>query len=204
MRARLALTVSRQPCVLREVVLRDKPAAMLALSPKATVPVLQLTDGRVLDESLDIMLWALACDDPHQWLSPQASSVPEMMDLIAVIDGPFKHHLDRYKYGVRYDEGTDPAHHRDAGIQVLSTLNDRLAKHAHLCGNRASLADYAIFPFVRQFAHTDRGGFDALALANLQRWLAGHLNAAVFLSIMQKWPAWAPDDPDVPFPVEDL
>lgn len=201
MRARLAIAISRQRCVLREVVLRDKPAEMLALSPKATVPVLQLTDGSVLDESLDIMLWALKMDDPLQWLIPQAGSFQDMLDLITINDGPFKHHLDRYKYAVRFDEGTDPVHHRDEGSAFLDNLNDRLGNQAHLFGERASLADYAIFPFVRQFANTDRDWFDAQPLANLHGWLAKHLGSDLFHAVMHKWPTWDRLEPEVLFPL---
>ena len=100
MRARLALASSRQRCALREVVLRDKPAEMIAVSPKATVPVLHLPDGQVLEQSLDIMRWALARHDPEQWLSPEIGTLADMEALIADCDGDFKHHLDRYKYAM--------------------------------------------------------------------------------------------------------
>ena len=201
MRARLALLVSRQHCILREIILRDKPAQMLALSPKGTVPVLQLPDGRVLEESLDIALWALEQNDPQQWLVPQSGTVDEMMELIMFNDGPFKHHLDRYKYTVRYDDVSEPGHHRDEGVEFLRTLEARLSGHAHLCGDRKSLADYAIFPFVRQFANTDRAWFDAQPLPHLQRWLADHLAADDFKTVMEKWPRWEPGNPEILFPL---
>lgn len=200
MRARLALAVSGQRCALREIVLRDKPAEMIALSPKASVPVLHLTDGGVLEESLDIMLWALRRNDPAQWLEPQDGTLPEMTALIAESDGPFKHHLDRYKYAVRYEEGTDPLHHRAEGMTFLGALNERLARHGQLFGERPALADYALFPFVRQFANTDRAWFDAQRLKAVQAWLAGHLDSTLFQSVMQKWPIWAPGDEEPVFP----
>ncbi len=203
MRARLALSISGQHCTLREVVLRDKPAEMLTLSPKATVPVLLLCDDQVLEESLDIALWALDRNDPQQWLSPEMGTLADMKALIADSDGPFKHHLDRYKYATRYEEGTDPVHHRDAGVHFLSPLNDRLGQHAHLFGDRPALADFAIFPFIRQFANTDRDWFDRQPLPNLQSWLAGHLNSELFQSVMKKWPVWTPGDAETLFPERD-
>lgn len=200
MRARLALAVSGQQCTLREIVLRDKPAEMIALSPKASVPVLHLTDGGVLDESLDIMLWALGRHDPAGWLVPQHGTVSEMTALITENDGAFKDHLDRYKYAVRYEDEIDPLHHRDEGMRFLMDLNARQASGGQLFGGRAALADIAIFPFVRQFANTDRNWFDAQPLPYLQAWLAGHLNSALFNGIMKKWPVWTPGDDETLFP----
>jgi len=200
MRARLALSISRQQCILREVALRNIPAHMIALSPKATVPVLQLAGGQVIEESLDIMLWALACDDPQHWLEPEKGSLQEMKELIALNDGPFKDHLDRYKYATRYDEETDPVFHRSEGTKFLSTLNDRLEHQEHLFGNGPALADYAIFPFIRQFANTDRQWFDDQPLPNLQNWLIEHLDSKLFEDIMKKLPPWAPEDEQTLFP----
>ncbi|MEP3113513.1 glutathione S-transferase [Nisaea sp.] len=186
MRARLALTISRQDCVLHEVVLRDKPPKMLELSPKGTVPVLHLPDGQVLEQSLDIMRWTLARHDPESWLAPETGSVAEMEALIAECDGAFKHHLDRYKYAVRYGPETDPVYHRDEGAVFLGLLNERLQDHTYQFGTRPSLADFAIFPFVRQFANTDREWFDAEPLTDLQTWLDGHLSSDLFQSVMRR------------------
>lgn len=200
MRTRLALTISNQQCGLREIVLRDKPAEMIALSPKASVPVLHLTDGSVLEESLDIMLWALERDDPQHWLTPQNGSLLDMISLISENDGSFKNHLDRYKYAIRYEEGTDPVYHRAEGSLFLNTLNDRLEIHSQLYGNRATLADFAILPFVRQFANTDRAWFDNQPLQHLQNWLDEHLSSDLFQGIMKKVPVWAPGDKEPVFP----
>mgnify|MGYP003110079379 FL=1 len=186
MRARLALTASRQDCVLREVVLRDKPEEMLELSPKGTVPVLHLPDGQVLEQSLDIMRWTLARHDPEGWLKPETGSPAEMEALISECDGTFKHHLDRYKYSVRYGPETDPLYHRGEGAVFLERLDERLKGRAHLFGNRPSLADFAIFPFVRQFANTGREWFDAQPLADLQNWLSSHLDSDLFQKIMRR------------------
>ncbi|MEM9054049.1 MAG: glutathione S-transferase [Pseudomonadota bacterium] len=195
MRARLALAVSSQTCRLREVVLRDKPSQMLEISPKATVPVLQLADGTVLEESRDIMDWALARSDPERWLT---SDKEAMLALVDECDGPFKHALDRYKYPNRYDlpDGLD---YRAKGLIFLEKLNTLLEGQSNLFGE-ISYADAAIFPFVRQFANTDRTWFDGLDLPNLQRWLAGHLESPLFASIMPKYAQWQAGDEEPLFP----
>ena len=189
MRARLALAVSGAAIRIREVVLRDKPAAMLAASPKGTVPVLVLPDGTVIDESLDIMHWALARNDPENWL---ASDPAGTAALIAQCDEPFKHALDRYKYPDRY-EGVDPLAQRAAGLAILQEWNARIADAGgHLLAPHRTHADMAIFPFVRQFAATDRDGFAAQDLPALQAWLAGHLTSPLFKSVMTKHAQWQP------------
>ncbi len=185
MRARLALLISGQAVALREVVLRSKPAEMLAASPKGTVPVLLLPDGRVIDESLDIMRWALARHDPEGWLGGDDRA------LIAAQDGPFKYHLDRYKYAQRH--GTDAAVHRDAGLAMLGDLEARLAQSPQLCGGRRTLTDMAIFPFVRQFAAVDPDGFAARPLPGVQRWLADHTASDLFARAMVRVPPWNAD-----------
>lgn len=197
MRARLALAVSEQPHELREVVLRDKPAEMLAASPKGTVPVLVLPGGEVIEESLDIMRWALTRNDPEQWLSPPQASQQEMDALIAATDGDFKCHLDRYKYPNRYpaeSEGDAVAfalRHRSEATHWLAQLDDRLAS-GWLLGAQASLADMAILPFVRQFAHTDADWFALQPWPRLQAWLAAFEASAIFAGVMGKHAAWQP------------
>lgn len=199
MRARLALNVSIQTYELREVVLRDKPAAMIALSPKATVPVLQLTEGTVLEESLEIMLWALEKSDPEGWLSPQTGTLEQMLALIAVIDGDFKHHLDRYKYAARY-EGADSEHHRAKAEEVLAQLEQRLSASVYLFGSRPALADLAIAPFVRQFANADRNWFDTAPYPNVRNWVNEFQGSARFLAAMDKHPQWHPGAEAVIYP----
>lgn len=199
MRARMALTVSGQAVRLREILLRDKPDEMLAISEKGTVPVLQLDDGAVIDESLDVMRWALTKADPENWLSPQTGTVDEMMALIAENDGPFKHHLDRYKYSTRY-EGADKQSHRDAGEKFLRQLDGQLTKQPFLFGNQRTLADMAIFPFVRQFRIADQPWFDAQDWAALKKWLAAHMESALFTSIMKKYVLWKETGEEIAFP----
>ena len=139
MRGRMALKTSGVAYEHREILLRDKPDAMLAASPKGTVPVIVLADGEVIEESLDVMRWALAQNDPESWLAPGDA----MFDLIAENDGPFKHHLDRYKYSNRYEDAV-AAEHREAGLDYLNKLNDRLAGQAQLFGDEVSLADIVL------------------------------------------------------------
>ncbi len=185
MRGRMALDASGLDIEHREILLKDKPAEMLAASPKGTVPVVVLPDGRVIEESLDVMLWALEQNDPENWLSPPSGEQAEMEALIAANDGPFKYHLDRYKYDTRYD-GAVADDHRAAASDHLNALEDRLSRTDQLLGDAPCLADIAVFPFVRQFANTDRDWFDAQPWPNLQRWLNGHLSSERFTRIMQK------------------
>lgn len=196
MRARLALAVSGQRCELREVVLRSKAPEMLAASPKGTVPVLVLPGGEVIDESLDIMLWALGQNDPEGWLAPQHGSMADMQALISQNDGEFKQDLDRYKYPNRYlEEAAEETArfamaHRSAGADWLGQLEPMLEQHGCLFGARASLADMALLPFVRQFAHTDAAWFAAQPWPRLQAWLAGFEVSALYQSVMEKHAPW--------------
>ncbi|MEH6757141.1 MAG: glutathione S-transferase [Parasphingorhabdus sp.] len=197
MRARMALLISETPVRLREVVLRDKPEEMIAASPKATVPVLVLDDGTVIDESLAIMHWALERADPCGWLEEQEASA----ELIAEADSDFKDNLDRYKYPTRYDD-VDPIAHRSAGLDFLLKLDKRIADNGQLLGKQPRLADHAIFPFVRQFANNDRDWFDIQPLQMLHKWLDGHLGSALFSTTMTKFPQWKTDDLEPVFALE--
>jgi glutathione S-transferase len=174
-------------CEIREVKLREKPAEMVAASPKATVPVLVLPADRVIDESLDIMRWALGRNDPESWLDGDDAA------LIAANDGLFKHHLDRYKYPDHH--GGDAAEHRAQGLGMLTDLEQRLAVTPYLCGTHRSLTDAAIMPFVRQFAAVDRAWFGVQPLPRLQNWLAVQLASPLFAEVMITRPQWRPEDP---------
>lgn len=200
MRARMALLAAGIAVELREVVLRDKPPAMIAASPKATVPVLVLGDGTVIDESLEIMVWALAEGDPHHWLSPESGELDDMLALISRNDGPFKMHLDRYKYASRYEDA-DPAFHRAEAEKILNRLDGRLAVSEYLFGSRPALADFAIAPFVRQFARTDQAAFDAMPFIQLQAWLEKILATDFFKTAMTKFDPWQDGDTPVIFSV---
>lgn len=186
MRARMALAISGAEYEHREVVLRDKPPQMLQASPKGTVPVFVTADSEVLEESTHIMHWALARSDPEGWLDRDD---PE---LVAANDGPFKHHLDRYKYSTRYDD-VDPEEHGSAAVKYLRVLDGRLSDKPYLCGARRGFADIAIFPFVRQFANADRDWFDAQGLTNVRRWLKGLVGSDLFTRIMAKHDRWIAD-----------
>ncbi|MDZ7588731.1 MAG: glutathione S-transferase [Parasphingorhabdus sp.] len=181
-RARMALLASGQTVRLREVILRDKPAEMLAASPKGTVPVLVLADGQVIDESLAIMRWALARCDPECWLA--GDDAP-----IAMFDTAFKYHLDRYKYPVRYDD-IDPLIHRAAAADMLAEIEPIIAHDGWLGGAAPRLADYAVFPFIRQFAMHDPGWFDAQRWPALHRWLERMTQDGLFQHAMVRHPAW--------------
>ena len=186
MRARMALLVSALPFELREVALRRKPAALIAASPKATVPVLVLESGAVIDESLDIMRWALRRSDPEDWLGGDDPA------LIATFDGAFKHHLDRYKYADRHH--ADPVEHRTAGLALLHELERRLEARPNLTRDTRSLTDIAIMPFVRQFAAVDRAWFDAQPIPRVRAWLARHTASPLFDQAMLRVAPWTPDD----------
>ena len=185
MRARMALAISGTKVETREVMLRDKPQAMLDVSPKGTVPVLVLEDHTVIDESIDVMRWALARNDPENWRDGDDA------ELLAAIDGPFKHHLDRYKYSTRHD--TDPQEHRAAAYEILEQMDARLAQSSFLCGDTRTLIDIATFPFIRQFANADRVWFDAQPIPHLQTWLKGLIDSELFARIMVKRDQWKPE-----------
>lgn len=189
MRARLALRASGLSYEHREILLKDKPAEMLAVSPKGTVPVLCLPSGEVLEQSWDIMLWALQQHDPQAWLpnSPELWAMTKAD--IALNDGEFKTHLDRYKYPQRYAL-PDGLPHRAQGAEVLMRWQDRLQHQAYLSGQRWGLLDACVAPFVRQFAHTDRVWFDAQPWPQLAQWLLDFEQSEAFAEVMHKYPVW--------------
>ena len=199
MRARLAIRASGVTCELREVVLRDKAPEFLAASSKATVPVLVPPKGAVIEQSLDVMLWALAQNDPKDWLHPQTGTRAQMMALIRLAEDDFKPNLDRTKYASRYPQA-DRAQARNCAAGFLMDLNALLAKHSFLFGNRAALADMAIAPFVRQFASIDRPWFDSQPWPELVEWLDKFLQSVEFTSVMTKYAKWQAGDPVIVFP----
>ncbi|WP_201574445.1 glutathione S-transferase [Psychrobacter sp. H8-1] len=197
MRARLGILFAKQQVELREIILKNKPLQMLAISPKGTVPVLQLTDGTVIEESFDIMIWALAQKDPQGLLA--AEVLHEANALIDKNDNEFKHWLDRYKYADRHPEMTQ-TEYRQRGEVFLQTLEELLTKSTYLLGDKVTIADIGIMPFVRQFAHVDREVFYSLPYPNLQRWLKQWLEHPMFLQVMTKYQPWQEDDEVVIFP----
>jgi len=197
MRARMALWVAGIVVELREVKLAAKPPELITASPKGTVPVLVLPDGTVIDQSMEIMRWALAQNDAEGWLAGDDTA------LIAANDGPFKHHLDRAKYPGRYaeDGGTD---HRAAALALLAPLEFRLQSAPWLCGESRTLTDIALFPFIRQFAQIDRDWFARHPLPRLQQWLEQHLTSDLFESIMPKFAPWRAGDAPVAFGTAEI
>lgn len=188
MRARLALASAGVKVELREIRLRDKPQAFLQTSASGTVPALRLAD-EVFDESLDIMIWAFQQNDPHRHLDMPK----EGWDLIEINDGPFKTALDHTKYATRYPE-VDHATERRKAASYLIGLNERLTGQSWLFGDRATLADLALLPFVRQFAFIDREWFDAQDWPHLIAWLDRFLASTAFESIMNKHAPWSEGD----------
>ncbi len=196
MRARFALHASEVAVELREVALRDKPAGMLTASPKGSVPVLVLPDGTVIDESWDIMLWALRRHDPEGWLGEHDRHVGEATTLVIANDTTFKEILDRYKYPDRYPAHPQ-SHYRTQAETFLTKLEQRLLVTDFLLGDRLSIADAAIFPFIRQFAEVDRDWFDHAGYAALRHWLEALLDSPRFAAVMTKHAVWHIGDPAV-------
>jgi glutathione S-transferase len=189
----MALEVSNTAFEHREIELKHKPSHLLEISPKGTVPVLWIQDQgeqRVIEQSLDIMRWALARHDPEGWLLDKQIHQREMLDLIKENDEHFKFNLDRYKYPHRY-QLSDPMPYRHQGQLFLEDLNNRLEKSACLWGPTRCLADVALMPFVRQFSKVDPPWFEQLPFEKLKAWLHDFESSALFVSIMSKKRIWA-------------
>ena len=201
MRARLGILFAGLTVELREIVLKNKPAHMLAISPKGTVPVLELAGGDgsdrlVIEESREIVEWALQQSDPQGLLNTDLVSANALIDRN---DNEFKHWLDRYKYADRHPELTQ-LDYRKKGEVFLQALESLLAKNRNLLGSNISIADIGIMPFVRQFAHVNREVFYSLPYPNLQRWLRDWLEHPVFLQVMVKCQPWQEGNELVVFP----
>jgi len=201
MRARLGILFADQKVQLREVVLKNKPAQMLAISPKGTVPVLELAEGDsskrlVIEESREILEWALQQKDPQGLLKVDLANAQTLLDQN---DNEFKHWLDRYKYADRHPE-LSQLEYRQQGEVFLQELDNLLGKNRYLLGDNISIADIGIMPFVRQFAHVDREMFYSLPYPNLQQWLRDWLEHPVFQQVMIKFQPWQEGDEVVIFP----
>ncbi|MEE9494600.1 MAG: glutathione S-transferase [Gammaproteobacteria bacterium] len=191
MRARLTIKYSGCKVELREVLLRDMPASLLEISPKGTVPVLLTDNQEVIEESLDIMHWALAQNDPDNWLTLENRDVGSQ--LIEKNDSEFKYWLDRYKYADRFPEDSQQSY-RSRCEAFLTELESALSAHQYLTGDELSFADTAIFPFIRQFAFVDKAWFDQTQYSQLQNWLQQRLESRLFDAIMEKHLAWQSGD----------
>ena len=191
MRARMAIHISSQKCEIREVLLRDKPPSMLEYSSKGTVPVLVLQSGEVIDESLDVIDWALNLNDPDNW--QRSKDNENTKELIKINDGEFKHHLDRYKYSKRYDD-EDPEFHRKKCLSFIEKVNSELQNSKYIFDDEISYIDISLLPFIRQFRIADNEWFDELPYENVKSWLSNFLNSELLKSIMYKYDLWKEGD----------
>ncbi len=195
MRARMGILLSEQRVRLRPIVLKDKPNQMLKASPKGTVPVLVIesesgTNSIVIDESLDVMLWALKQSDPSNLLySEQPEMLSKMLDLISIYDVEFKSHLENYKSAKRYHDD-NKVEYREICEKYISDLEERLNQHQYLMGESLSLVDFAILPFIRRFAKIERQWYLSSPYPKLQCWLKSHLDSLLFSKVMRKYPLW--------------
>ncbi|PKG86385.1 glutathione S-transferase [Colwellia sp. 75C3] len=199
MRARLAIFKAKQTVLLRDLVLSNKPAEMIAVSPKGTVPVIVLANGTVIEESLEVMLWALQETDPNDLLDCQnESALSDMLMLINEFDSDFKTCLEAYKCAKRYQED-NVVECREVCQLYIQQLEQRLTAHSFLMSNKESLADIALIPFIRQFARIERQWYLQSPYPMVRQWLNGYLQSPVFTKVMAKHPLWVDEPQDVLF-----
>lgn len=199
MRARIAIFKSKQTVILRDLVLSDKPKELIAASPKATVPVLVLPNSIVLEESVDVMLWALNETDPDDLLQSKSDcSLSEMLTLINTFDHDFKTCLEQYKCAKRYRE-SNIVECREVCEQYLKILEHRLISNKFLMSNTESLVDIALVPFIRQFARVERQWYLQSPYPNVRQWLNSYLQSAMFTKVMAKYPLWLDNHEEVLF-----
>lgn len=201
-RTRITLVYTGVEVELRDILLKNKPAAMIASSPKATVPVLVTPQGKVIDESFDIMLWALDQNDPDNWLPKNKDLRKPIFDLVMENDGPFKASLDQYKYFVRHPDSPRETY-RSQGEEFLMKLEGLLVNQKYLISDKMTFADTAIFPFVRQFANSDRNWFDNAPYPKLRNWLSQILDSEAFSYVMKKNSIWEEGTFGLPFPAHN-
>jgi glutathione S-transferase len=198
MRARMAIYQANIKCELREVVLKEKPDAMLSLSKKGTVPVLLTPEQEVIDQSCDVMHWALNQNDPDNWLNEDASQSQLLIDYN---DNEFKYYLDRYKYHVGYPEQSQE-YYRENAESFLKLIEKQLNENEGiaLLGNRISFADIAIFPFIRQFAMVDIEWFKNSPYDAIKKWFSSIEQSELFQNCMKKYEQWQPEHAPIYFP----
>jgi glutathione S-transferase len=192
MRARLAIKASGVIVEIREVKLKNKPEELLNISPKATVPVLYISSKKIIEESLDIMKWALEINDPLKLLKQEKLNRIEVHNTLNKLENDFKQNLDRYKYSSRFDQ-PNPELYRDKNLKILNEFNNLLQHNKGIYSSHLSLLDYAIFPFIRQFRNVNSVWFDSLELKFLKSWLYELIDSDEFSSIMKKNLIWAPN-----------
>ena len=192
MRARLAIKASGLIVEIREVELKNKPKEFLNISPKATVPIVCISSKQIIEESLDIMEWALKINDPLKLLKNEKLNRIEIHSILNKLENEFKQNLDRYKYSSRFDL-PNPKLYRDKNLQTLNEFNNLLQNNKGICSSQLSLLDYAVFPFIRQFRNVNSVWFDSLELKFLQTWLYELIDSDEFSSIMKKYEIWKPN-----------
>jgi len=193
-RARMAIYVSGQAVQLRDIALSDKPAHMLQVSPKGTVPVLMLQNDKVLEQSLEIMMWAFGQSDPNNYLMSHCpNSRAEMLRLVDLFDTEFKLCLEKYRSAKRYHDESVLAH-RLACEHYLQVLEQKLSQHPYLMSDNPSLADLAIVPFIRQLARVERQWYLQSPYPNIRAWLNGYLQSLMFSKVMTKYSLWLAEE----------
>lgn len=197
MRARIAIKLCSLECEIREINLKLKNKEFLELSPKGTVPVLVLPDNKIIEESMDIIHWAISNNDPYNLKLKNLEIYNKDMDLISIFDNEFKYHLDRYKYNSRY-KGINKEEHKYKARDLLVNLNNSLKEKQWLNGENISISDISILPFIRQYRIADIKWFDEkLELPNINRWLDKFLNSKIFNNVMKKYKIWETTDPKI-------
>ena len=190
MRARLALLLCEQTIIIRAITLKNKPEAMLQASPKGTVPVLVLPDGTIIEESFDIMLWALETSDPRNLLQyDRHDNHREIIQLIQRGDDEFKHPLEQYRAAKRYHRASEIEWRQQCEV-FIQELEQRLTAHRFFVGNHASLADYSLIAFMRQFGRVDRKWFATAPYPNVKKWLSTQLQSQLYARMMTKHELW--------------
>ena len=199
MRARIAIYKSQQPVLLRDLVLSDKPAEMLTASPKGTVPVLVTPNGTVIEESFEIMLWALSMSDPDDLLfTGDEKMLDKMLALIYLFDSEFKGDLENYKCAKRYSE-INIIECRETCEVYIAQLERLLTEHKYLMADRESLADIALLPFIRQFARVERQWYLHSPYPHVRQWLNNYLQSKMFSKVMAKHELWLQNRTDILF-----
>ena len=199
MRARLGLLLSKQPVMIRDIVMTNIPKEMFTASSKGEVPVLVLDDGTVIDESIDIMRWALNINDPQDLLYKHQSNLTEEIEnLIQHCDNEFVEALKKYKAASRYHDDAEVDHRQNCEV-IIRDIENRLSKQKYIFGDKPSLADYAILPFIRQFSRVDRKWFIQSPYPKLRSWLEWHYQNPLFSKAMKKYPQWLDEKQDIIF-----
>lgn len=199
MRSRLGILHAQQSVILRDIEMNNKPEEMLSISPKGTVPVLLLSDGSVIDESLDVMVWALTQSDPNNLLySQDETKLTQMLDVINQNDNEFVEALQKYRAASRYHD-TNEVECRERCCEWLMTIEQALSQHAYIMGETPSLVDYAILPFIRQFSRVDKKWYAQAPLPYLRAWLVSHYNDPTFSKAMFTHPKWQQGADDIIF-----